>query len=159
VAALPPTSFGLYDFKTFYCNCKDQAGAGIDEFFKQLDWEGWAFWKIKYDIMDYEKSDKEHKLNNLLDGFHARAQHTAKYTFGKLAVMGAEGKWEIMGIWLMRGQVIPDGLTKEHAQWEYYKPSKLDPRKNKEHEMLVRQYFSMKGGETIEGLEVRKVFW
>jgi hypothetical protein len=32
----------------------------------------------------------------------------------------------------MRGQVIPDGLAKEHAQFEYYKTRKLDPRNNKD---------------------------
>jgi len=32
----------------------------------------------------------------------------------------------------MRGQVIPDGLAKEHAQFEYYKTRKLDPRNSKE---------------------------
>ena len=36
VQALPPTSFGLYDFKTFFVNCKDQAGEGMAEFYKQM---------------------------------------------------------------------------------------------------------------------------
>jgi hypothetical protein len=31
---------------------------------------------------------------------------------------------------MMRGQVIPDGLAKEHAQFEYYKTRKLDPKNN-----------------------------
>merc|ERR1712222_304535 len=80
-----PTKFDLYNFKTFYVNHKDLAGEAVDEFYKQLDWDGWAFWHITYDIMDYEQTEKEHMLNNLLDGFMSRAGHTMKYTFGKLA--------------------------------------------------------------------------
>lgn len=33
---------------------------------------------------------------------------------------------------MMRGLVLPDGLVKEHAQFEYYKTKKLDPRNVKE---------------------------
>ena len=53
----------------------------------------------------------------------------------------------------MRGQEIPDGLSKEHAQFEYYKTKKLDPRNNKEDDKLVRDYFGGLDGDTIEGLK------
>ena len=160
VASLPPTPFNLYDFKTFFCNCKDQKGQGVDEMYKQLDWEGWAFWHMTYDIMDYERTDKEHILNNLLDGFLSRAGHAIKLTFGKLCLLGEQGKWEIKGVWLMRGPTeVPDALQKDHSQWEYYKVAKIDPRNNKEHDALVRSYFTAKLGDTIEGLEAKKVGW
>ena len=137
------------------------AGEAVNEFYKQLDWDGWKFWHITYDIMDYEQTDKEHMLNNLLDGFMSRAGHTMKYTFGKLAVLGVQGSWEIKGVWLMRGHELPDGLVKEHAQWEYYKARAMDPRKSKEDDALVRAYFSAKGYQEkkIEGMPVNKVAW
>lgn len=159
---LPATNFNLYDFKTLYVNHKDKAGAAVDEFYKMLDWEGWAFWYMKYDIMDYEKTDKEHKLNNFVDGFINRAQAAMKLTFGKLAVLGEEGNWEVWGVWLMRGKTeVPDALTKDHSQFEYFKVSIMDPRNNKEDDAKIRAYFSAVGYQEtpIEGKKVNKVFW
>jgi elongation factor 1-gamma len=96
-------------------------GAGVDEFYKMLDWNGWSFWHLHYDIYEGE-GDKLHVCNNLMNGFLSRAEHTNKYTFGKHCVLGEEGSLQIMGCWLMRGpKEIPDGLAKEHPQFEYYK--------------------------------------
>jgi len=114
VESLPPTAFNVYDFKTFYVNHPDKKGAAVDEWYKMLDWDGWSFW-----FFHYEKYGDEGKLlhvtNNLLTGFMNRAEHTSKYTFARMAVLGEEPSLEIMGVWLLRGQEIPDGLAKEHA--------------------------------------------
>jgi elongation factor 1-gamma len=103
----------------------------MEEWYKTLDWEGWSFWRLEYDIYEGEGA-KEHITKNLLGGFLNRAEHTNKYTFGRMCVLGDEPNLQIRGVWMMRGQVIPDGLAKEHAQFEYYKTRKLDPRNNKE---------------------------
>ena len=158
VESLPPTTFNLYDFKTFYVNHKDLKGEAVDEFYKQLDWDGWAFWHLRYDIYEGEGA-KEHITNNLLTGFLSRAEHTSKYTFGKMVVAGDEPNLQIQGCWLMRGTELPDGLVKEHPQFEYYFSRKLDPRNNKEDDMLVRDYFSVKVGDVVEGLTVRTMRW
>ena len=104
-----------------------------------LDWEGWSFWHLKYDIYPGE-GDKLHICNNLMTGFLSRAEHTSKYTFGKHCVLGEEGSLQIMGVWLMRGLELPDGLVKEHPQFEYYVATKLDPRNKKDDDKLVRDY-------------------
>lgn len=59
----------------------------------------------------------------------------------------------------MRGQEIPDGLSKEHAQFEYYKTRKLDPKNNKEDDQLVRDYFGGMECDTIEGLKCQLIKW
>lgn len=60
----------------------------------------------------------------------------------------------------MRGpNEVPDGLTKEHSQFEYYFPTKLDPRNNKEHDKIVREYLNATVGSTVEGLTVRTMRW
>ena len=41
--------------------------------YKQLDWNGWAFWKFEYDIYPGE-GEKEHITNNLMNGFLSRAE-------------------------------------------------------------------------------------
>lgn len=113
VQSLPPTPFDLFNFKTFFVNHPDKKGEAVTKFYEQLDWDGWSFWHFHYDIYEGE-GDKLHITNNLMNGFMNRAQHTSKYTFGRMAVLGEEPKLQIMGCWLLRGQVLPDGLAKEH---------------------------------------------
>ncbi len=158
VESLPPTSFNLYDFKTLFVNHPDKAGKGVDTWYEMLDWEGWSFWHFHYDIYEGE-GDKLHITNNLMNGFLNRAEHTSKYTFARQAVLGEEGGLQIMGVWLLRGQEIPDGLQKEHPQFEYYRSRKLDPRNNKDDDKLVREYFGGKEGDMMSGLKCQTLKW
>jgi elongation factor 1-gamma len=158
VQSLPPTNFDLFNFKTFFVNHADKGGVAVDEWYKQLDWEGWAFWKIRYDILEGEGA-KEFMINNLLGGFLSRAEHTSKYTFGKLVVCGDEPQLQIQGMWLMRGLELPDGLTKEHSQFEYYIPTKLDPRNKPEDDKLIREYMNAVVDSKVEGMTVRTMRW
>lgn len=141
VESLPPTNFNLLEFKKFYVNHADKKGAAVDEFYKQLDWDGFAFWHLHYDKYEGE-GEKLHVTNNLMGGFLNRAEHTHHYCFGRHAVLGEEPNLEIKGVWLMRGTELPDGLVKEHPQFEYYRTRKMDPRNNKEDDALVRAWFS-----------------
>ena len=153
VDLLPPTTFNLYDFKTFFVNHADKGGEAVDQWYKDLDWEGWAFWHLHYDKYEGE-GEKIHVTNNLLGGFLNRAEHVNKITFARMGVFGEEPNLEIKGVWLMRGKdEIPDGLRKEHPQFEYYKTRKLDPRNNPEDDKLVREYFGGQEEGIIEGLK------
>lgn len=134
------------------------AGGGVDTWYKMLDWDGWSFWHLHYDIYEGE-GDKEHITNNLMNGFLNRAEHTSKYTFARQAVLGEEPKLQIEGVWLFRGQEVPDGLAKEHAQFEYYEAKKLDPRNNKAHDKLVREFFGGKVGDKMNGMTCQTLKW
>ena len=158
VESLPPTPFNVYDFKTFYVNHPDKKGEAVDEWYKMLDWEGWSFWYLHYDKYEGE-GVQLHVTNNLMNGFLSRAEHTSKYTFGRHGVFGEEPELEIMGVWLMRGLVLPDGLAKEHPQFEYYKSRKMDPRNNKDDDKLVREFFGGKEEEVINGLKCQTLRW
>lgn len=87
VACLPPTDFDLYSFKTFFINHKDQGNTGVTEMYKMLDWKGWAFWKLEYDIYEGEGA-QEHVANNLMNGFLSRAESVNKITFARHCVLG-----------------------------------------------------------------------
>ena len=160
VESLGETPFVLYDFKTFFVNHADKKGAAVDEWYKMNDWSenGWSFWHFHYDIYEGE-GDKLHICNNLMAGFMSRAEHTSKYTFARMAVLGEEGSLQIMGLWFVRGQELPDGLVKEHPQMEYYRTRKLDPRNNKEDDELVRSYFGGQEGDTLSGLKCNTLKW
>lgn len=94
-----------------------------------------------------------------MNGFLSRAEHAGKYTFGRHGVFGEEPNLEIMGVWMMRGTEIPDGLAKEHPQFEYYKTRKLDPRNNADDDKLVRDFMGGKEEETINGLKCQTLKW
>jgi len=151
VASLPPSDFDLYSFKTFFINHKDQKGKGIDEAYKMIDWNGWSFWKFEYDIYEGEGA-QEHVANNLMNGFLNRAEHTNKICFARQCVLGEIPNLQIYGVWLLRGpKEVPDGLTKEHPQMEYYKTRKMDPRNNKDDDKLLRAYWGGKVDDVIDG--------
>jgi elongation factor 1-gamma len=159
VDSLPPTPFNVYDFKTFYVNHPDKKGAAVDEWYKMLDWNGWSFWLFHYEKYTGE-GEKLHVSNNMLTGFLSRAEHVNKYCFARHGVFGEEPNLEIMGVWLCRGpKEIPDGLTKEHAQFEYYKNRQLDPRNNKEDDKLIREFFGGNEEEIIGGLKAQTLRW
>lgn len=124
-----------------------------------LDWEGWAFWEIVYDKLEGECA-KVHVTNNMLGGFLSRAEHTNKYTFARMGVFGDEPDLNIKGVWLMRGKdEIPDGLAKEHSQFEYYKSKKLDPRNVPADDKLIREYFAGKEETKIDGHTCQTLKW
>lgn len=76
-----------------------------------------------------------------------------------MAVLGEEPKLQIMGCWLLRGIELPDGLVKEHPQFEYYNTRKLDPRNNKDDDKLVREYFGGAVGDKMSGLTCQTLVW
>lgn len=158
VQSLPETNFDLYNFKTFFVNHKDMGGAAVDEWYKILDWEGWSFWYIQYEKMKGENV-KTYVTNNFLTGFMSRAEHTSKYTFARMSVLGEEPDLEVEGVWLFRGQEVPDGLAKEHSQFEYFKTKKLDPRNNKDDDKLVRDFFGKKVGDKINNMTIQTHKW
>lgn len=159
VESLPPSPFVIYDFKTFFVNHPDKKGAAVDEMYKMIDWDGWSFWFFHYEKYTGE-GEKLHVTNNLMSGFLSRAEHVNKYCFARHAVLGDEPNLEIMGCWLCRGpKELPDGLTKEHPQFEYYKYRQLDPRNKKEDDKLVREFFGGNVEEKINGLTAQTLRW
>jgi elongation factor 1-gamma len=149
----------VYDFKTFFVNHPDKKGAAVDEWYKMLDWEGWSFWEFHYEKYTGE-GEKLHVTNNLMGGFLSRAEHVNKYCFARHGVFGEEPNLEVKGVWLCRGpKEIPDGLKKEHPQFEYYKYRQLDPRNKKEDDTLIREYFGGEVDDIIGGMKAQTLRW
>lgn len=76
-----------------------------------------------------------------------------------MCVLGEEPSLDIEGVWLVRGQEIPDGLVKEHAQFEYYDSRKLDPRNVKADDQLLREFMSAKEGDMVNGKKAQTLRW
>lgn len=122
--ALPPTSMDLNAFKFWFINHEDK-NAAFDEFVEsRLDREGWSFWDMRY-VKYKTEGQVLYKTNNLLDGFIQRAEHFGRYSFGSHMIYGEEPDLNIKGVWMWRGQEIPQQLI-DHPQFEYYNTKKLD---------------------------------
>lgn len=154
--ALPPTSFDLFNFKTYYVNAPDKGGEGWAEFMKQVDLEGYAFW-----FLHYEKFGKEgtvdYQFQNLLEGFLQRMDHFRKHAFGKFCMLNEVPDLEIQGVLLVRGQVIPQELI-DHPQFEYMQPRKMDMKDEKDNKIACDFFASTTGG-TCNGMPVQISSW
>jgi len=107
--ALPPTAFDLFSFKTYFVNVPDKRGAGHAEFMSKVDKEGYTFWYLHYEKFG-DEGRIAYKFQNLLEGFIQRLEGFRKYSFGKICMLGEEPNFELMGVLLVRGQVIPQEL-------------------------------------------------
>merc|ERR1719454_1766847 len=135
---LPETKFDLFNFKTLFVNHPDKKGAGVDEFLKQFDNDGWAFWYLQYEKFGTE-GQVLFKTVNLCNGFMQRFESFRKYSFARHAVLGEEPSLDIQGVWLFRGTEVPQEAH-DHPQFEYYKRRKLDVNNKKDVE-IIREYF------------------
>ena len=51
---LPPSSFNLFDFKTFFVNHPDKRGEGMKFFFDNYDPEGYSIYFLHYEKYEGE---------------------------------------------------------------------------------------------------------
>lgn len=145
---LPPSTFDLFAFKTFYVNHADRKGEGLKFFWENLDRSGYCLYYAKY-----EKYEGEgvvlYQTSNLLNGFLQRLDDFRKHTFGMMAITGEEPSLEIESVWLFRGKGMPARMI-EHPQWEYYQQRELNPD-NEEDRKLFSDFISAKVGDVVNG--------
>ena len=150
---LPPTTFDLFNFKTFFVNVKDKKGEGIEELKKQFDPNGFSLWFLHYDKYKGE-GEKLYITNNLCNGFLQRFDDFRKYCLARHLVLGDEPNLEIEGVWLGRGTGIPQEAI-DHPQFEYYKVRELNVD-SEEDRKLITDFWCAKAGEIVNGLKVQE---
>ena len=147
----------MFNFKTYYVNHPDKAGEAFDEFMRQVDREGWAFWWLHYERYGDEGQVK-YKFANLLEGFMQRLDHFRKHAFGKICMLGEEPNLEIKGVLLIRGQVIPQEC-KDHPQFEYMRPRKMDLDNNADLQLIREAFSSADKKGNLDGMPVDTSCW
>jgi len=99
-----------------------------------------------------------YKTENMCKGFLQRFDDFRKYCLARHLVLGTEEKQEIMGVWLWRGNGVPQEAI-DHPQFEYYKKRQLDILNNKEDEDLIRAFWGAEYTDTILGYPVLSINW
>lgn len=119
---LPASSFSLDGWKRFYSN-NDTIPTAMDYFKQNFDPKGYSMYRLTYKY----PSDltKVFMSANLIGGFFQRLDHLRKYAFGSMCVFGTDNNSEISGMFIMRGEEIPE-IFKDVPDYDSYSIEKVD---------------------------------
>ncbi|XP_058188576.1 elongation factor 1-gamma [Rhododendron vialii] len=122
---LPPSKMILDDWKRLYSNTKTNfREVAIKGFWDMYDPEGYSLWFCDY------KYNNENTVSfvtlNKVGGFLQRMDLARKYAFGKMLVIGSEPPFKVKGLWLFRGQEVPQFIIDECYDMELYDWKKVD---------------------------------
>eukprot|EP01056_Protomagalhaensia_sp_Gyna25_P000494 Protomagalhaensia_sp_Gyna_25__493@NODE_1233_length_2039_cov_829_280000_g984_i0_p1_GENE_NODE_1233_length_2039_cov_829_280000_g984_i0NODE_1233_length_2039_cov_829_280000_g984_i0_p1_ORF_typecomplete_len391_score94_64EF1G/PF00647_19/3_6e33GST_C/PF00043_25/1e10GST_C/PF00043_25/1_8e04GST_C_3/PF14497_6/6_8e09GST_C_3/PF14497_6/7_9e03GST_C_2/PF13410_6/1_8e06GST_C_2/PF13410_6/4_2e03GST_C_6/PF17171_4/2_6e03GST_C_6/PF17171_4/0_0023GST_C_6/PF17171_4/8_6e03GST_C_5/PF16865_5/0_061FAP/PF07174_11/0_18DUF4678/PF1 len=156
IELLPPADFDMEAWKRYYSNSKDLKGDAMPYLWEKLDKEGWSFYHMEYIRYTPEDNTKAFMASNLLGMFLQRIDNwLRKYMFGVCDVLQEDGYFGVEGIWLWRGEDVPQRLV-ENDQYESFKWVKLDMQADKQR---IADYFcedDSLNGKTIVDCKVFK---
>ncbi|KAK9162111.1 hypothetical protein Syun_003013 [Stephania yunnanensis] len=122
---LPPSKMILDEWKRLYSNTKTNfREVAIKGFWDMYDPEGYSLWFCDYKYND--ENTVSFVTLNKVSGFLQRMDLVRKYAFGKMLVIGQEGPYKVKGLWLFRGQEIPQFVIDECYDMELYDWKKVD---------------------------------
>ena len=84
------------------------------------DPEGYSLWFCDYKYND--ENTVSFVTLNKVGGFLQRMDLARKYAFGKMLVIGSEPPFKVKGLWLFRGQEIPQFVLDECYDKEQKEP-------------------------------------
>lgn len=122
---LPPSKMILDEWKRLYSNTKTNfREVAIKGFWNMYDPEGYSLWFCDYKYND--ENTVSFVTLNKVGGFLQRMDLARKYAFGKMLVIGSEPPFKVKGLWLFRGQEIPQFIMDECYDMELYDWKKVD---------------------------------
>ncbi|PIA47221.1 hypothetical protein AQUCO_01400125v1 [Aquilegia coerulea] len=122
---LPPSKMILDEWKRLYSNTKTNfREVAIKGFWDMYDPEGYSLWFCDYKYND--ENTVSFVTLNKVGGFLQRMDLARKYAFGKMLVIGSEGPYKVKGLWLFRGQEVPQFIIDECYDMELYEWTKVD---------------------------------
>jgi elongation factor 1-gamma len=126
--SLPPSSMSLDATKKDFWSEKPYNKNFFNTFWEKLDAAGFSLYEQLY---NYNNENKVFFMTcNQLGGFLQRCDAVRKYGMGVMSIIGPnedDGPFEVQGAWLFRGPQVPDEMTKENPDAEYYTWKKVDP--------------------------------
>jgi len=126
--SLPPSSMSLDATKKDFWSEKPYNKSFFNTFWDKLDTNGFSLYEQLY---NYNNENKVFYMTcNQLGGFIQRCDAVRKYAMGVMTIIGPnedDGPFEVQGAWLFRGSQVPDEMTKENPDAEYYTWRKVDP--------------------------------
>ncbi|XP_044512315.1 elongation factor 1-gamma-like [Mangifera indica] len=122
---LTPSKMILDEWKRLYSNTKTNfREVAIKGFWDMYDPEGYSLWFCDYKYND--ENTVSFVTLNKVGGFLQRMDLARKYAFGKMLVIGSSPPFKVKGLWLFRGQEIPQFVIDECYDVELYEWKKVD---------------------------------
>ncbi|KAJ3702739.1 hypothetical protein LUZ61_006444 [Rhynchospora tenuis] len=122
---LSPSKMILDEWKRLYSNTKTNfREVAIKGFWDMYDPEGYSLWFCEYKYN--EENTVSFVTMNKVGGFLQRMDLARKYAFGKMLVIGQNPPFKVKGLWLFRGQEIPQFIIDECYDMELYEWTKVD---------------------------------
>ncbi|XP_010242290.1 PREDICTED: elongation factor 1-gamma-like [Nelumbo nucifera] len=122
---LPPSKMILDEWKRLYSNTKTNfREVAIKGFWDMYDAEGYSLWFCDYKYND--ENTVSFVTLNKVSGFLQRMDLARKYAFGKMLVIGSGPPFKVKGLWLFRGQDVPQFVLDECYDMELYDWRKVD---------------------------------
>ena len=147
---LPPSPLDLNEWKRVYSNTKDLKGQAMPWLWKNFDPAGYCFYYMKYEKLEGECT-VPFLTSNQLGGFLQRIDNNfRKYSFSVIDVVGKASCYDIQGVWMFRGQDIPQ-MMRDHPSFEYNVWRKLDHTKAAD-KTLIEGYFCNE--DEVEGIPI-----
>ena len=148
--SLPPSSFDLDSFKNEYFNEKNDKNKTMEKFWKDFDPKGYSLWKMEYQNLESE-GKKLFRMNNSKNFFLERIDKDFKdYAFGVHGVYGNEGDYKVRGLWLWRGNEIPNEI-KENDYFNYMTITKLNSNNNNDRQLVNEYWTKVNKGNKVDG--------
>lgn len=149
--SLPPSSFDLNSFKNEFFNVKSENKDKImDKFFKEFDPKGYSLWKMEYQNLESE-GKKLFRMNNSKNFFLERIDEDFKYyAFGVHGVYGKDGDYKVRGVWVWRGNEIPNEI-KENDYFNYMTIKRLNSNNNNDKQLIKEYWTKVKKGNKVDG--------
>ena len=148
--SLPPSSFDLDSFKNDYFNEKNDKNKTMEKFWKDFDPKGYSLWKMEYQNLESE-GKKLFRMNNSKNFFLERIDKDfTDYAFGVHGVYGNEGDYKVRGLWLWRGNEIPNEI-KENDYFNYMTITKLNSNNNNDRQLVNEYWTKVNKGNKVDG--------
>jgi len=142
---LPESKLVMDEWKRTYSNTKKIKEEAMPWFWEHLDQEGYSLWYCDYKYNS--ELDVLFRVSNLVSGFVQRLDPLRKYGFGSMLIFGDEEgspkKYEVAGVWLVRGKELPLEMT-ECEDSAHYNFKKLDPN-NPADRKIVEDFWAREG--------------
>ena len=151
---LPPSKFDLKNFKKNFFENKNKNEV-MTNFWKQYDPKGYSLYFIEYENLPSE-STKLFRMKNSKNFFLERFDENFKYySFGIHGVYNANNEYKIRGVWLCRGENIPNEI-KENDYFKYLKIRKLKSDNDTDKKLVEEFWTKCNKGDFVDEKKVEE---
>jgi len=124
-------------------------------FTKDYDNNAFSIFYLRYQKLATEK-EEFWLAENFRNFFIQKIDSNRKYAFGNLGIYGAEGDYEVRGVWLVRGKGVPQFLEQLTEHWD---KKELHHTKTEDANLINEYWLNAKKGDTVENLPVADNVW